>query len=56
MRMDIKSYMLGVGQQARAASAGMARAATRAKNDALTDLARLLRASDTALQIGRAHV
>ena len=40
--MDIKTYMQNLGQQARTASAAMARAATKAKNDALTELARLL--------------
>ena len=40
--MDIKHYMETLGQQARAASAAMARASTQAKNDALTELARLL--------------
>jgi glutamate-5-semialdehyde dehydrogenase len=43
MKMDIKTYMRTLGQQARAASAAMARASTRAKNDALSELARLLR-------------
>jgi glutamate-5-semialdehyde dehydrogenase len=40
--MDIKIYMQNLGQQARTASAAMARASTKAKNDALTELARLL--------------
>ena len=40
--MDVKQYMQTLGQQARAASAEMARASTQAKNDALTALARLL--------------
>ena len=40
--MDIKTYMQNLGQQARTASTAMARASTKAKNDALTELARLL--------------
>jgi glutamate-5-semialdehyde dehydrogenase len=48
--MDIKTYMQGVGQQARTASAAMARASTKAKNDTLTELARLLRSVGTPLQ------
>jgi glutamate-5-semialdehyde dehydrogenase len=42
--------MQGVGQQARTASAAMARASTKAKNDTLTELARLLRSVGTPLQ------
>jgi glutamate-5-semialdehyde dehydrogenase len=49
--MDIKTYMQGVGQQARTASAAMARASTKAKNDTLTELARLLRTAGAPLQI-----
>jgi glutamate-5-semialdehyde dehydrogenase len=48
--MDIKTYMQGVGQQARTASASMARASTKAKNDTLTELARLLRSAGAPLQ------
>ncbi len=40
--MDIELYMQTLGRQARTASADMARAATRAKNKALSELARLL--------------
>ncbi|HNQ04847.1 MAG TPA: glutamate-5-semialdehyde dehydrogenase [Thiobacillaceae bacterium] len=40
--MDIKSYMQNLGQNARTAASAMARASTRAKNDALTSLAHLL--------------
>ncbi len=47
--MDVKNYMLTLGKQARAASAAMARASTRAKDEALSELARLLRASGAAL-------
>jgi len=49
--MDIKTYMQGVGQQARTASAAMARASTKAKNDTLIELARLLRSAGAPLQI-----
>jgi glutamate-5-semialdehyde dehydrogenase len=42
--------MQGVGQQARTASAAMARASTKAKNDTLTELARLLRSVGAPLQ------
>ena len=47
--MDIKTYMQTLGQQARTASAAMARASTKAKNDALTELARLLRTAGAPL-------
>ncbi|TXT17291.1 MAG: hypothetical protein FD132_2486, partial [bacterium] len=47
--MDIKHYMQDLGRQARAAAAEMARASTRAKNDALVELARLLRAAGAPL-------
>jgi glutamate-5-semialdehyde dehydrogenase len=47
--MDIELYMQTLGRQARAASAEMARAATRAKNEALSELARLLRAAGSEL-------
>ncbi|PIV22215.1 MAG: glutamate-5-semialdehyde dehydrogenase [Hydrogenophilales bacterium CG03_land_8_20_14_0_80_62_28] len=48
--MDIKSYMETLGRQARAAATEMARAPTRAKNDALIELARRLRAAGAPLQ------
>jgi glutamate-5-semialdehyde dehydrogenase len=48
--MDIKTYMQNIGQQARTASAAMARASTKAKNNTLTELARLLLASGAPLQ------
>jgi len=48
--MDIKTYMQNIGQQARTASAAMARASTKAKNDTLTELARLLRTAGAPLQ------
>ncbi len=48
--MDIKSYMETLGRQARAAATEMARAPTQAKNDALIELARLLRAAGAPLQ------
>jgi hypothetical protein len=40
---DIPAYMAQLGQAARAAATAMARAGTRAKNDTLLALARLLR-------------
>ena len=46
---DIPAYMAHVGVAARAASTAMARASTLAKNSALTELARLLRASGPLL-------
>jgi glutamate-5-semialdehyde dehydrogenase len=52
--MDIKNYMNTLGQQARAASAAMARASTRAKDQALSELARLLLASGEALAAANA--
>ena len=42
--------MQTAGRQARAAAANMARATTKAKNHALSELARLLRTAGTALQ------
>jgi len=48
--MDIKTYMQTVGQQARVAAADMARASTKAKNDTLSELARLLRTAGAPLQ------
>jgi glutamate-5-semialdehyde dehydrogenase len=47
--MDINSYMETLGRQARAASAAMARASTKAKNDALVELARLLQEAGAEL-------
>jgi glutamate-5-semialdehyde dehydrogenase len=47
--MDIRDYMQGLGRQARLAATAMARAETRAKNDALNELARLLRAAGQPL-------
>ena len=46
---DIKTYMLGVGKQARAASRLMATADTNAKNNALEAIAQALLASSAAL-------
>jgi glutamate-5-semialdehyde dehydrogenase len=53
--MDIKTYMQTLGQQARTASAAMARASTQAKNDALSGLARLLREAGAPLQAANAQ-
>ena len=53
--MDIQHYMHTLGRQARAASADMARAGTRAKNDALMELARLLREAGAPLQAANAQ-
>jgi glutamate-5-semialdehyde dehydrogenase len=53
--IDIKTYMQTVGQQARNASAAMARASTKAKNDTLTQLARLLRAAGAQLYSANAQ-
>jgi glutamate-5-semialdehyde dehydrogenase len=53
--MDIKQYMQTVGQQARTAAAAMARASTKAKNDTLTELARLLLAAGAPLQEANAR-
>jgi glutamate-5-semialdehyde dehydrogenase len=53
--MDIKAYMQGLGSAARAAATAMARAETRAKNDALLELARLLRAGGAPLQTANAR-
>jgi glutamate-5-semialdehyde dehydrogenase len=47
--MDIKSYMQDLGHKARAASYDMARAPTKAKNDTLATLARLLREAGAEL-------
>ncbi len=48
--MDIDSYMQTLGRQAREAATEMAKASTRAKNDALMALARLLRQAGDPLQ------
>ncbi len=48
--MDIKTYMDTLGRQARAASRAMAAAETRAKNSALSELARLLKTAGAPLQ------
>jgi len=53
--MDIKTYMHSVGQQARTAAAAMARASTRAKNDTLSELARLLLAAGAPLREANAR-
>jgi glutamate-5-semialdehyde dehydrogenase len=50
IKMDIKTYMQTVGQQARVAAADMARASTKAKNDTLSELARLLRTAGAPLK------
>ncbi|WP_370262283.1 glutamate-5-semialdehyde dehydrogenase [Limnobacter sp.] len=48
--MSIEQHILAIGQKARAASAAMGRASTAAKNQALLETARLIRANKTALQ------
>jgi len=54
---DIPVYMAHVGEQARAASRAMARAPLAARNAALRELARLLRAeSDALLRVNRGDV
>ena len=53
--MDIKQYMQTVGQQARTAAAAMARASTKAKNETLIELARLLLAAGAPLQEANAR-
>ena len=53
--MNIQDYMHTLGQQARIAAAAMARASTRAKNDALSELARLLLDAGPALQEANAR-
>src|SRR4051812_105229 len=40
---DVKSYMLGIGQRARGAARGLARATTEAKNHALLAAAKAVR-------------
>ena len=52
---DIPAYMAQLGQAARAAATAMARAGTRAKNDTLLALARLLREQTQALQADNAR-
>lgn len=52
---DIPAYMAQLGQAARAAATEMARAGTRAKNDTLLALARLLREQTSALQTDNAR-
>ena len=47
--MDIQSYMVGIGRQARAAARQMARADTAAKNRALAAIAAAIRAAADAL-------
>ena len=47
--MDIQSYMVGIGRQARVASAAIARADTETKNRALIAVAQALRASSERL-------
>jgi glutamate-5-semialdehyde dehydrogenase len=53
--MDINDYMQQLGHAAREASRAMARAETRAKNEALLELARRLRAADESLQAANAQ-
>ncbi|HEX4843830.1 MAG TPA: glutamate-5-semialdehyde dehydrogenase [Limnobacter sp.] len=49
--MSIEQHILAIGRKARAASAAMARASTGAKNTALLETARLIRANKAALQV-----
>ena len=53
--MDVKQYMQTLGRQAREASRAVARADTQAKNDALNELARLLREAGAPLQAANAR-
>lgn len=53
-RLDIAQYMDSVGQAARIAATAMAKADTRAKNNTLLALARLLREQTEALQVDNA--
>lgn len=48
-KLDVKSYVRGLGQAARAAARDMARAGTQAKNDALRAMAAGIRARSPAL-------
>jgi len=52
---DLASYMVDVGQRARAASAAMARADTAAKNAALVGIAAAIRSRRTELQAANAR-
>ena len=52
---NVAETMQLLGLQARQAASGMARASTAARNEALRELARLLRANTEALQAGNAH-
>ena len=51
---DIKNYMHGLGQTARAASRAMARASTQTKNAALLEMARLIETQTDALKSANA--
>ena len=53
---DIKTYMTGVGQTARAAAIEMAKSGAGARNAALLAAADALLAASDAIEIGRAHV
>jgi len=52
---NVAETMQVLGLQARQAASGIARASTAARNEALRELARLLRANTEALQAGNAH-
>ena len=53
--MDIKAYMDTLGRQARAAATEMARSSTQARNRALLELARLIRAAGPDLDAANAR-
>lgn len=53
--LNVAETMQVLGLQARQAASGMARASTASRNDALRELARLLRANTEALQADNAH-
>lgn len=53
--LNVAETMQVLGLQARQAASGMARASTSSRNDALRELARLLRANTEALQADNAH-
>ncbi|MGN6316821.1 glutamate-5-semialdehyde dehydrogenase [Trinickia sp.] len=53
--MEIDEYMTGIGRRARAASRAMARAATKAKNDALEAIACAIEREQTALKDANAR-
>jgi len=53
--MDIKEYMQNVGKAARSASRLVARSSTRARNDALSELAGLLRKAGSELEEANAQ-